>query len=544
MAWGPNGAQQVWGLAVPAWRMPFELVARLIGQRTFPDRIAFAFLVFLIAYFLTNAFVLASGSSNEATLNHLSGNPGYPIAALILTLFPPMFPLCIGLFRVYDQPSAYGYFCSIGLLAGTILFARRPRLSSYLILSTLAGLIGFVRPTMLAYGGATLVVCTSVALFSGWRITKVSSGPIVFGFGMLMLFLTNQYRFGSGFEFGHRINMTETDVMLFSRFHAPFDKEPIWSATSELVGLLFFVRNFNDVETYYNDGLVALQSQTTRLRALYGHTFNLVYLCSLIGSATWLIWKLSRGRKNGLSIDRDLLVLSAWGLLSAAAVGAFYLRFFAVGSRYLLDFSAAFAAIVAFSIIASLRFARLRARAWFSVILIVSLTGWWITEVNHRKTTKSDLGPVVQAELIQRSDAVNESAFVVPERYAIGSAPKPSETGIAYNGVGWNIATGQTKSVVALYIESPAKLHIEVAPVDGHRTSDKDYLTIRAKIGLEELKLHSIVPTPSGQLLTFHSPENEIYRAGVQVAFICFARPGEYLVRRSDSSFRLLSVEW
>src|SRR5579871_4961089 len=39
-AWGAGAVQQVWGLGVPAWRMPFEAAARIYGQQGFPDRIA------------------------------------------------------------------------------------------------------------------------------------------------------------------------------------------------------------------------------------------------------------------------------------------------------------------------------------------------------------------------------------------------------------------------------------------------------------------------------------------------------------------------
>ena len=38
LAWHNGGVQQVWGLGVPVWRLPFELLAKLAGQRAFPDR--------------------------------------------------------------------------------------------------------------------------------------------------------------------------------------------------------------------------------------------------------------------------------------------------------------------------------------------------------------------------------------------------------------------------------------------------------------------------------------------------------------------------
>src|SRR5947207_641950 len=41
-AWAEGGVQQVWGLGVPLWRLPFEIAARAFGQPAFPDRLALA----------------------------------------------------------------------------------------------------------------------------------------------------------------------------------------------------------------------------------------------------------------------------------------------------------------------------------------------------------------------------------------------------------------------------------------------------------------------------------------------------------------------
>ena len=42
MAWAEDGVQQVWGLGVPIWRLPFELLANFSGVAAFPDRVALA----------------------------------------------------------------------------------------------------------------------------------------------------------------------------------------------------------------------------------------------------------------------------------------------------------------------------------------------------------------------------------------------------------------------------------------------------------------------------------------------------------------------
>ena len=52
MAWASDGVQQVWGLGVPSWRLPFELVAKLFGQAGFPDRLALTAAMALLTYAL------------------------------------------------------------------------------------------------------------------------------------------------------------------------------------------------------------------------------------------------------------------------------------------------------------------------------------------------------------------------------------------------------------------------------------------------------------------------------------------------------------
>ena len=52
MAWAEGGVQQVWGLGVPSWRLPFELVAKLSGHDGFPDRLALAAAMALLIYAL------------------------------------------------------------------------------------------------------------------------------------------------------------------------------------------------------------------------------------------------------------------------------------------------------------------------------------------------------------------------------------------------------------------------------------------------------------------------------------------------------------
>src|ERR1700761_3860440 len=50
LCWSQGGVQQVWGLGVPLWELPFEAVAKLAGMAPFPERIALAIFIGLSAY--------------------------------------------------------------------------------------------------------------------------------------------------------------------------------------------------------------------------------------------------------------------------------------------------------------------------------------------------------------------------------------------------------------------------------------------------------------------------------------------------------------
>ena len=74
--WSNDGVHQVWGLAVPAWRFPFEVLARLCGQQAFPDRIAFAVALALWAWFVLRTLLPAPSEEESANLAEDAGARG------------------------------------------------------------------------------------------------------------------------------------------------------------------------------------------------------------------------------------------------------------------------------------------------------------------------------------------------------------------------------------------------------------------------------------------------------------------------------------
>ena len=150
MAWSEGGVQQVWGLGVPIWRLPFELVARIFSLPAFPDRIALLFAIMLVSYVVLCVFTAPESvhDLNDWFRNFWS-NPAGITSVIIVIAFPPVVPLCRGTFMVYEEAVAYNYYYCVGLLAAAVDFTRRPRVWVFLLSAFLAGFAGFVRPTAL-----------------------------------------------------------------------------------------------------------------------------------------------------------------------------------------------------------------------------------------------------------------------------------------------------------------------------------------------------------------------------------------------------------
>jgi len=120
------------------------------------------------------------------------------------------------------------------------------------ILGLATGLAGFVRPTLVAYGIAGIIIAFVYTAKLRWPIGKRLSGLILFCVAGGLLSLTNLYRFGSPFEFGHRLNLNGIDVMRFvTRFQDPFRSSSALSAAIELISSLFLAGNNFNGYSYY-----------------------------------------------------------------------------------------------------------------------------------------------------------------------------------------------------------------------------------------------------------------------------------------------------
>ncbi|HTR49105.1 MAG TPA: hypothetical protein VMJ10_00280 [Kofleriaceae bacterium] len=327
-----RGVQQVWGLGVAMWQAPFELAARAVHAAPFPDRVAMLVFIALAiaaairAWWRRDDRVTAAGT------------------IVIAALLPAFVTLLRGRVGVYEEAAAYAYAGALLLLAQTQRHADEPRRARYWILLAAAGAVGFIRPTAWFYGLATAIVATAhyIGAYGRRAIATVALGAALFVAGGAALYATNAARFGSGFEFGHRLNLEGLPGNLYAtRFGYPFEHASLGQATAEELGALFDRPEKHVHTTFYARGLHVGQADIPRWREYYFSTYSWGYVPVLVAGLVLgvLAWR----RRDRPGPERWLV---AWAVLGGAPLFAFYLRSPSMSSRYQLDLAPAFVALV------------------------------------------------------------------------------------------------------------------------------------------------------------------------------------------------------
>jgi hypothetical protein len=538
MAWASDGVQQVWGLGVPSWRLPFELVAKLFGQVGFPDRLALTTAMALLTYALLRLLVLSPSPDGTP---YGKRHPEAVAGALWLILFPPFLALCRTRFDVYEEAQAYSYLAGIALFALTLWFARRPNFRSYVLLAGFSGLAAFVRPTLIFYGFASLVIAFLLTRRQGWRPTRSWAGPFLFCLGGGLLFLTNAYRFGSGFEFGHQLNLNVHFAMMYAtRFENPVLAASLSAKITELFSILFLVRDSLHCCDGYDPAILPGQAPVIRWRDIYFSTYDLTYLALIL--AAWavslrLVW---RSRANPSGPLAEAAIMGAWSFISAAPLFfLLYLNYPVLSSRYMMDFAPAFAV----AIWALLQFAgqlartRPEARLTMSSLLFLLLGGWWGYQVFTAKIFPDTGGGTVDRVVVA------PSARKVPSLIELESYSKDTNIDrfrIPFNGYGWWRPAGRTSSIVVLFLPGATRLELDLRPVEGVSVAQRDWDQIQVKIGREQLVLESTSEHADGRTLRFTRPPKS-HPSQIEVAFIRLTRPRASL---DLSKFQLERVRW
>jgi hypothetical protein len=531
LAWHDGQVNQIWGLGVGLWLLPFEALWRLLGQKWFPDRIALGIAFALLAWYSGTAAWRLAERAKSPTL-------GIALVWLV-TLCPALWTLNQGGRLIYEETTLYACLVSLGLLVAVVRVACFGERGDFYICAGLAALSALVRPTHGIYGLLAVLVCSALVLARGgrWRPLLMCHGT--FGAGLLALALTNWSRFGSPGEFGHRLSVTPGIIVFMTRIDNPMKDASFRQASQELCGWLFWLRDVRARGP--GENFVAWQSPYERWRDPYMTTFSpawaAIMFTTLIGAARW-VWR-TRRTKTGwchfLTRPGPALVVAmlAWGGLSAVALAGFYLRFPNMSSRYLLDFAPAFIGLAAVFWLAMLR--RMR---WLGLF---ALAGWLGYEILSAQVRPAPVPVLTQKQIsteLPRAEGRRLSEF----GSAYSMTNHPGQTGIPYNGYGWDSETGLAGNIVIVAVDRPEFIEVRVGPRSGAGELPPRPDEFRAMIGAEFLPLREVHQSDGQTWVRFEVPEEVKSRAGKELLFLCFTKGFDSEDRESQRP--LHSVQW
>jgi hypothetical protein len=546
LCWSGGGVQQVWGLGISLWRLPFDALSELLGEPAFPDRLGLGLFMALGAYVVFVTWLDLGDKSQKASTSK-SPNRWAGYGAVILCLvFAPLINLLRSKMDHYYEVMAYLAFFGILLMCGTVSLARNPTWKKFWGLSTLSGFGGLIRPTLVFYAFATVGIGVLIMfhyereqrkfnlLDYSWTIVsrKLLTAAVLFSLGGIILFASNYLRFGNGFEFGHKLNVSQMLPSIYAtRFDYPFKHLPLIESGRELFGALFQIDQFNGID-FYKSGIFSGQSSTIRARKFNYTTYDLSYAAVLFVS--WLVgiraalkwlWssrRLPRETKNTPESLSTPWVLIVWSILSSLPLIGFYMKTHAIGDRYMWDFVPAFSAaliglwLFVFDTVVVKAPSR-KSRQMMLLCLSLILASWQAYEII---SAKQGWGP-------SHSVTLEELAWQSPKRPLV-SSPNEYRTrksldalGIPFNGLGWE-TNGIVRCCGIFYVDSPRFLELELTLSQGYTTEDAPLNEMKAKIGLEKLNQLSIHHTNDSWIVEFSGPKQERYQKGLQPAFVAF----------------------
>jgi hypothetical protein len=390
-------------------------------------------------------------------------------------------------------------------------------------------------------------------------IPRLLIGVFLFALGGGLLFLTNRLRFGSGWEFGHKLNLNfePTGVVVYTtRFDNPFTRVPFMEAARELFGALFRGdSNFNQ-NNWYVQGIFPGQSPAVRWRRFNLTTYHVSYAVCIglaWAVAAWAFWSWLRSLTASVpeskhSEDRSppfVALIIMWSVLSSVPLAAFYMRTPAIADRYLLDFSPAFAAALIGLWCWMVEGIDRRAchSKWTLLFFCLMLTGWQGWEIYRGK---SEFGPPLsrtREELPRQTWLQNKPYKPLPNKYRMGQSLEV--WGIQFNGSGWDETNGELCVSAIFFVQNPEFLELELATAGRGNVKETAVADIRAKVGLEFLDRESIVHTNGGWIVRFAGPKERRYQYGVQPVFLAVVRPqdiGEFVY--SPTPWILRQMRW
>ena len=528
LVWHNGHVQQVWGLGVAFWLMPFQAAWRLLGGNVFPDRVALGLAFASLAYYASSTGLrLAKDGRRLMGLGFI----------WLIVLCPPLWTLTCVSQPVFEQTVLYAVVVALGILVAMVRVVWFGSCQDYWLGCVLSALAAWVRPTFGIYGFATVLVC-SLFMASRHRAPKLAvSGCSIFLLGLALLGLTNWIRFGRVLEFGHRLSVASSSMVYLSRFGNPYQQVTHWEATKELAGLLFLSRDVHDAYAF-SEGLFPGQALETRFRRLYMTAFDPGYAFGgMAALAAVFIWLSRHWRRKWRDIwqqpDNLLgLALFSWSGMALGGLGLFYLKFPMIESRYLLDFAPAFIGLIASVwVMIPLKWARY---AW------PLLGGWLLFEIVTARVAVQT-PPLTEGRISQSALPHGRGVSLKQFDGVYSAAHPPSETGIPWNGRGW-AQNGFADDIVTLAVDQPQYVELLVEHREGLNGEPARQDNYQAMIDGIPLLLGKVTPDNHGSRVRFDVPPELHKRAKDEILFLCFSKG--YDAEDRDSARLLHSVRW
>lgn len=550
--WSRDGMHQVWGLGVPLWRLPFEIVGKGVGWEGFPDRLAFGLFACLVVFLLLRTLV-SSLVISEWRVVFLSA-----VVLLSFLFFPPFLSLLQVRGAVWEEAVSYGYLYALLLLALLLRWVERPGLGCFVALCLLAGFGALVRPTLFFYGISSVLVALLTPIWErvrDWRdglLGRVLFGLSLFCVGSVFLWVTNVFRFGDGFEFGHRLNLQGgSGSMYATRFDDPFQGETLAAAVKELLGSLFLARRLNGGD-FYRENIFIGQSETARFREFYFTTYDWTYI-PLLAAAVWCFWRLALGEKVGEkgrwrkqmglgrtlgdSANRLFLCMGMWSGISLALMFVFYLYVPVTSSRYMTDFAAGITALLFVVWGVALSLGRER---WQWILIFAVGFGWWAIQVHGIQGSYSAPVSVSGREAAERVAARKAPARL--ELKAEEAMAGGEISSIRFDREGWDAEMGVLAPLAILFVRDANFLELRLKRREG-KGIHWEPSAIRVKIGLEELRCIERRRMGGDRwIVRFSKPNRPEYQRGVEAVFVASVEKSEILA--DQSPWILESVRW
>ena len=527
LAWHDGHVQQVWGLGVGLWLLPFQAVWHLVGGRILPDRVVLGLAFALLAFF--------SGSTGLKLINQ--GNRSYGLGVMwMVTLCPALWTLTRSSEFVFEETVLYSVILSLGILVSLIRVASFGLRMDYAISCALSAFAVWVRPTHAIYGlGGVLA-----ASWSMW-IYRRSWKEAIFGFGFWcasfsLLAWTNNVRFGSPAEFGHHLTVSSANMIYLTRFGNPFRQASLLQAAKELLGLLFFVPPHGKYA--FGENLFPGQAPFPRWRMLDLTTFDPVWMficiAAFVSAIAWLILKRKKNRYPLLSQPQSVLVFSLllWVAVSIIVLSCFYLYYPAIASRYLLDFAPALTGSILLG-------CALMPPRVLKIMLPVAVI-WLVYEAASAKVPAEsqfvrNLALQQPLPMTQGMSLKNFNGKYTPDHH-------PSATRIKGNGDGWEPETGFASDIVSLVVDDPEFVDLRVSGRRKINSEPAPKDIYRAQIDGVSLPIRSVLKDGDEFDVTFELPRAIRSPHQNQILFLCFS--DGYDMEDRESERFLYSVRW